>query len=200
VSAHLSAPVRGAARTLSTLHNARSIYSRLINGSSSRPISNTRCDASSATSAVVATSDLEAVPLISEKDSKNVAEQINKELRPGGTTSRLFAVIHAAGKQRKVTVEDLVILDKPIDADIGDRIRLNKVLLVGGKNFTMIGRPILSASQAFVEATVIEKTLSHGKIMFWYHRRNNFKVFKLRKDQHTVLRINNIELSPVRTT
>jgi len=192
-------PVRGTTQTLISACNASSVYSRILNGLSGWS-PRTR-SLSSSTSAVVVSSDEEAsLTLGSEKESKRVAEQINKELRPGGASSRLFAVIHAAGKQRKVTVEDIIILDKPVDADIGDRIRLNKVLLVGGKNFTVIGRPILGASQAHVEATVLEKTLSHGKIMFWYHRRKNHRVFKLKKDSHTVLRINSIELSPLTTT
>ena len=70
-----------------------------------------------------------AEPLGSEM---TVAERINAELlggRPGGATGRLFAVVHAAGKQRKVTVEDIVVIDRQMDADVGDRIRLNKVVI-----------------------------------------------------------------------
>jgi len=125
--------------------------------------------------------------------------KINNELLGGraeGATGRLFAVVHAAGKQRKVTVEDIIVIDRPMDADVGERIRLNKVLLVGGRDFTVVGRPVLSASQARVEATVIEKTLSHGKIIFWYHRRENNRYFRLRKEPFTFLRINSIELTP----
>jgi len=55
-----------------------------------------------------------------------VSEQVNSQLM-SQDTGRLFAVVHAAGKQRKVTVEDIVVLDKHIAADIGQRIRLNKV-------------------------------------------------------------------------
>jgi len=56
--------------------------------------------------------------------------RINNELSTDGATGRLFAVVHAAGKQRKVTVEDIIVLDKHLDADIGDRIRLNKVYCI----------------------------------------------------------------------
>jgi len=55
-----------------------------------------------------------------------VSESINSQLM-SRNAGRLFAVIHATGKQRKVTVEDIIILDKHIEADIGQRIRLNKV-------------------------------------------------------------------------
>ena len=55
-----------------------------------------------------------------------VSERVNTQLmtRDAG---RLFAVVHIAGKQRKVTVEDIIIADKHLAADIGQRIRLNKV-------------------------------------------------------------------------
>jgi len=55
-----------------------------------------------------------------------VAEHVNTQLM-SQNTGRLFAVVHAAGKQRKVTVEDIVVLDKHFAADIGQHIRLNKV-------------------------------------------------------------------------
>ena len=56
-----------------------------------------------------------------------VAERVNTQLM-SHDTGRLFAVVHVAGKQRKVTVEDIIILDKHLAADIGQRIRLNKVI------------------------------------------------------------------------
>ena len=55
-----------------------------------------------------------------------VAERINTQL-VSQDTGRLFAVVHVAGKQRKVTTEDIIVLDKHLEADIGQRIRLNKV-------------------------------------------------------------------------
>lgn len=56
-----------------------------------------------------------------------VSERVNSQLM-SHDAGRLFAVVHVAGKQRKVTVEDVIILDKHIAADIGQRIRLNKVI------------------------------------------------------------------------
>ncbi len=43
---------------------------------------------------------------------------------------RLFAVIHVDGIQRKVTTEDIVVVRKHLEADIGERIRLNKVIAI----------------------------------------------------------------------
>ena len=58
--------------------------------------------------------------------SSEVVGRISEQLETS-RVGRLFAVVHVAGKQRKVTAEDIIVLDKFIDADIGQRIRLNKV-------------------------------------------------------------------------
>ena len=40
---------------------------------------------------------------------------------------RLFAVIHLDGEQRKITTEDLVLINGYFPPQIGDKIRLEKV-------------------------------------------------------------------------
>jgi large subunit ribosomal protein L21 len=77
---------------------------------------------------------------------------------------------------------------------IGDKIRLEKVLLVGSKDFTFIGKPMLSKTFVQVDATVIEKTLSNDVIRFTYKPRKDNRHWAYEKHHHTLLRINNIEL------
>ncbi|XP_010566353.1 PREDICTED: 39S ribosomal protein L21, mitochondrial [Haliaeetus leucocephalus] len=60
-----------------------------------------------------------------------------------GQYGRLFAVVHFASKQWKITGEDLIMMDNVLEAECGDRIRMEKVLLVGADDFTLIGRPLL---------------------------------------------------------
>ncbi|XP_035748950.1 39S ribosomal protein L21, mitochondrial isoform X1 [Egretta garzetta] len=60
-----------------------------------------------------------------------------------GQYGRLFAVVHFASKQWKITSEDLIMMDNVMEAECGDRIRMEKVLLVGADDFTLIGRPLL---------------------------------------------------------
>ncbi|XP_035748952.1 39S ribosomal protein L21, mitochondrial isoform X3 [Egretta garzetta] len=63
-----------------------------------------------------------------------------------GQYGRLFAVVHFASKQWKITSEDLIMMDNVMEAECGDRIRMEKVLLVGADDFTLIGRPLLGLS------------------------------------------------------
>ena len=113
-------------------------------------------------------------PSFSEILSK-VDEQILKK-----DHGRLFAVLMIDKHQHKLTDGDLLMVLRDLGASLGQRIRLEKVLLVGSKDFTLIGRPFLPRDQISVEATVVEKTLTHKKV-------NHFKQTKaftrLRKTQ-----------------
>lgn len=46
---------------------------------------------------------------------------------------------------------------------------------MGGKDFSLIGKPLIQRDLVKVEATVIEKTLSHTKIHFRKKRRKQYK-------------------------
>ena len=59
-----------------------------------------------------------------------MVEKINTEISHHNT-GRLFAVLHLQGKQRKVTTNDHVLMKYHLEADIGEKIQLNKV------NFTV---------------------------------------------------------------
>ncbi|XP_061306993.1 large ribosomal subunit protein bL21m [Pezoporus flaviventris] len=109
---------------------------------------------------------------------------------------RLFAVVHFASKQWKVTSEDLIMMDNVLEAECGDRIRMEKVLLVGADDFTLIGRPLLGKELVRVEATVIEKTESWPKINMRFRKKRNYQRTQIIVNPQTVLRINTIEIFP----
>lgn len=113
-----------------------------------------------------------------------------------GHYGRLFAVVHFASKQWKITSEDLIMMDNVLEAECGDRIRMEKVLLVGADDFTLIGRPLLGKELVRVEATVIEKTHSWPRINMRFRRRRNYQRTQIIINPQTVLRINTIEIFP----
>ncbi|XP_064595024.1 large ribosomal subunit protein bL21m-like [Liolophura sinensis] len=110
---------------------------------------------------------------------------------------RLFAVIQVAGKQYKITTDDIVVVEGFFVPEVGDRIRLEKVLLAGSKDFTLVGRPLLDREVVKVEGTVIEKTLAVPKVRFHYIRRKGHRKFKLLQIPQTMILINSIEVSPL---
>uniref|UniRef100_A0A673XKN8 Large ribosomal subunit protein bL21m n=1 Tax=Salmo trutta TaxID=8032 RepID=A0A673XKN8_SALTR len=108
-----------------------------------------------------------------ERQHKVVLENVNTVLAKEDY-GRLFAVVHFASRQWKVTNEDLILIENRIDDECGDQIRL-EVLLVGGEEFTLIGRPLLGCDLVRVEATVIEKTESWPKVHMRFWKRHRYQ-------------------------
>uniref|UniRef100_A0A8C6EMF1 Large ribosomal subunit protein bL21m n=2 Tax=Marmota marmota marmota TaxID=9994 RepID=A0A8C6EMF1_MARMA len=125
----------------------------------------------------------------------DVVRKVN-ELIATGQYGRLFAVVHFASHQWKVTSEDLILIHNELDVKCGERIRLEKVLLVGADNFTLVGKPLLGKDLVRVEATVIEKTESWPKVNMKFKKRKNYRRKRIIVAPQTVLRINTIEIAP----
>ncbi|XP_019810433.2 large ribosomal subunit protein bL21m isoform X2 [Bos indicus] len=134
-------------------------------------------------------------PVEEARHHTEVVEKVN-ELIARGQYGRLFAVVHFASHQWKVTSEDLILIENKLDIACGERIRLEKVLLVGADDFTLLGRPLLGKDLVRVEATVIEKTESWPRVNMRFQKRKNYKRKRIIVNPQTVLRINTIEIAP----
>lgn len=104
----------------------------------------------------------------------DVTNEINDQIATD-RIGRMFAVVQICGKQFKVTEYDIIIIEGFWPPNIGDQLKLEKVLLVGNKDFTLIGRPILNRELISIDATVIEKTLSHTKTRFRFRPRKQYR-------------------------
>ncbi len=82
-----------------------------------------------------------------------------------------------------------------IGAPLGSRIVLDKVLCVGGQDFTLFGRPLLPHGLVRVEATVIERALTRNKIFQKFKKRENFCKIRYTRAHFTLLRINDISIT-----
>jgi len=127
--------------------------------------------------------------LITGEVIKRVHQQVSDSKQ-----GRLFAVVHIAGKQFKVTDGDVIIIEGYWPPTVGDKISLDKVLMLGASDFTLIGRPLIQSGIASVQATVIEKMLSHTKTNFKKKRRKQYMRINFYRIQQTMLRINHVKL------
>lgn len=132
--------------------------------------------------------DTAALKTFSDGVLKSVNEAVKRH-------DRLFAVVHICGKQFKVTDNDLVLVDGYWPPNVGDRIKLQKVLLVGGKDFTLIGRPVLDPSTVHVTATVVDKDLSHTRTNFERIKRKQYMRINFVRKEITMLRINSVNIT-----
>merc|ERR1712115_562706 len=124
---------------------------------------------------------------------KETQDRINNSLvsDPG----RLFAVLHIRGHQHKVTAGDPVMVLADLGAPMGSKIRLEKILAIGSKDFTLLGRPVLPRDLASVEATVLEKTLSRTQLVQKFYRRSQCRKIKFKRSKWTLLRVNDISVT-----
>lgn len=108
---------------------------------------------------------------------------------------RLFAVVHMFGKQNLVTNGDLLIVESHLPLQCGQKLILNKCLVLGGKDFSIIGRPLVDKELFRIDATVVEKTMTDHRCDYRHKPRNHgIKKFFYHAFPRTILRINNIQL------
>ncbi|KAL6040939.1 39S ribosomal protein L21, mitochondrial [Balamuthia mandrillaris] len=118
--------------------------------------------------------------------------EVPRERPPSQPLPDSFAVVYIAGKQFKVTKGDVVVLPSPVQAEVSSQIILKKVLLVATKDFTAVGRPLVT--RAFVEATVEEQTKTQKVLIFKKKRRKRTQRTKGHRQPVSVLRIGDIRL------
>ncbi|EDV52337.1 39S ribosomal protein L21, mitochondrial [Drosophila erecta] len=138
--------------------------------------------------------DISAIAKDQQKECLSICDRINRQVQKS-EQGRLFAVVHLCGKQFKVTPGDIILVEGYWPPTIGDEISLDKVLLAGARDFTLVGRPILEPGLITVKATVVEKTLSHTKTHFRKKRRKQYMRINFQRSPHTMVRINSIELT-----
>lgn len=104
-----------------------------------------------------------------------------------------FAVIHLYGRQYIVHLGDIISTQKAIPAEVGEKIKLEKCLLLGNADFTLVGRPVLNRDLVQVEATVIEKTMSQTYFnMYSIPRNRGYRRYRFFRNPLSMLRISEI--------
>ena len=97
----------------------------------------------------------------------------------------MFAVIRTGGKQYKVGQDDVLNVDK-LDGDVGAKLKLAEVLMVGDKT----GLPLVSG--AFVEAEIVEQGRHDKVVAFKKKRRKNTHRKRGHRQHFTTLKITGI--------
>lgn len=101
----------------------------------------------------------------------------------------MYAIVDIAGKQFKVSENDLIVAPK-IPGEIGNNIQLDKVLLLSNKGEITVGQPILEGVKVKAEILGFDK----GKkvIVFKKKRRKGYRVKKGHRQDYTKLMIKSI--------
>lgn len=130
-----------------------------------------------------------------ESEAANIGYKVIGQLQRSDRVFKdyepVFAVIQIGAHQFKVSNGDCIYTEKLKFCDVHDKIILNKVLMLGSKTQTMIGRPVLP--EAAVHAIVEEHALDAKVIIFKKKRRKNYRRKKGHRQELTKLRITDIQ-------
>lgn len=103
---------------------------------------------------------------------------------------QIFAVMRVKGLQYKVTKDDRVMVELLEDYEMGTQLEFEDVLLVGTKDYTCVGRPLVEKARIF--ATVEETSQTEKSLIFKKRRRKDSQRHQGHRQWVTVLRIDKI--------
>jgi large subunit ribosomal protein L21 len=101
----------------------------------------------------------------------------------------MFALIKTGGKQYKVAQDNVVVVEK-LDAEAGETVAFEHVLLVCGEAGTKVGAPLVTGAR--VEAEVLEQRKGDKVLIVKNKRRNTYKRHKGHRQLETVVKITGI--------
>ncbi len=103
----------------------------------------------------------------------------------------MYAVIETGGKQHRVELGDELAVEL-LDAEPGEEINLERVLLVADGESTAVGQPLVA--DATVTARVLRQERGEKSISFKYRPKARRRVKKGHRQELTVLRITEVRL------
>jgi large subunit ribosomal protein L21 len=104
----------------------------------------------------------------------------------------MYAVVKTGGKQYRVSQGDLLKVEK-LDGEVGDKVDLVEVLLIGGDAEARIGTP--TVHDAKVTAEIVEHKPGKKIIVFKKKRRKSYSRKQGHRQKQTTLKILEIQAS-----
>ena len=104
----------------------------------------------------------------------------------------MYAIVKTGGKQIKVSQGDKLRVEH-LTGETGDKITLDEVLLIGDKDKTTVGTPVIEG--ASVEAKIIDQIRDRKVVVFKKKRRHNYRRKKGHRQHLTVLEVTGINAS-----
>ncbi|MGL5857332.1 MAG: 50S ribosomal protein L21 [Angustibacter sp.] len=101
----------------------------------------------------------------------------------------MYAIVRAGGRQEKVSVGDVLLVDK-LDAGAGDTVRLTPVLLVDGDAVTTDAATLAAAS---VTAEVVERVKGPKIIIMKFKNKTGYRKRQGHRQQLTRIKVTSID-------
>jgi large subunit ribosomal protein L21 len=104
----------------------------------------------------------------------------------------VYAIIETGGKQYRVEPEQVVRIEK-LDAEVGDSVEFDRVLMVAGDDGIRVGNPVVDG------AKVIGAVVEHGKAkkiyVFRYKAKKRVRTKTGHRQPYTAVKIRSIAMA-----
>ncbi|MCA5586622.1 50S ribosomal protein L21 [Finegoldia magna] len=101
----------------------------------------------------------------------------------------MFAIIKTGGKQYKVSEGDVIKVEK-IEAEAGDKIEFDQVLMVAGDD-VKVGSPVVEGAK--VKAEVLDQKKDKKIVIFKFKAKKNYRKKKGHRQPYTLVKIEKID-------
>jgi large subunit ribosomal protein L21 len=101
----------------------------------------------------------------------------------------MYAVVETGGKQYKVSAGETIEVEK-LPLKVGQKVELDRVLLVSDKNKVQVGNPTIEGAK--IMATVAGQSKGKKVIVFKYKPRNRYRRKAGHRQAYTRLQIDKI--------
>ncbi|KAJ1674061.1 hypothetical protein EV182_004044, partial [Spiromyces aspiralis] len=106
-----------------------------------------------------------------------------------------YATVVIKGRHFTVTQNDVVVMDRMNDVELGDVLDLSQVAELGSKDYTIKGQPFVDPAFFKIEATVIEHPVAQQVKIVKKRRHTGYQNTKIHQHRHTLLRISLLEVN-----
>jgi large subunit ribosomal protein L21 len=104
--------------------------------------------------------------------------------------SKVYAIVETGGKQQKAVPGEILRVER-LAAEVGDKVRLDRVMLVSRDGQVSLGNPFIDG--ATVTATVTAQDRGPKIIVFKKKKRKGYRRTKGHRQSFTAVRIESIE-------
>lgn len=101
----------------------------------------------------------------------------------------MFTIIKTGGKQYKVSEGDVIKVEK-IEAEAGDKIEFDQVLMVAGDD-VKVGSPVVEGAK--VSAEVLDQKKDKKIVIFKFKAKKNYRKKKGHRQPYTLVKIEKID-------
>lgn len=103
----------------------------------------------------------------------------------------MYAIIETGGKQYRVAPGDVLRVER-LPGEVGEKIKIDKVLLVSAGEEFLVGRPWLAG--AAVTAQILRQGKAKKILVFKKKRRKNYRRLRGHRQYYTALQIKEIQV------